>query len=56
MEYFTKRTWAEIDLDHLEHNLRIVQSHLGQSKVMATVKADAYGHCEAIKMCIRDRS
>ena len=38
-------TWAEIDLDALMHNFRIVQKQVGPSvKIMAVVKADAYGH------------
>ena len=38
-----KRTWAEINLDAAVHNLEAVRSHTG-AKVMAVVKADAYGH------------
>lgn len=40
-----KRTWAEVDLDAIAHNMkeirRITDPH---AKVMAVVKADAYGH------------
>ena len=38
--------WAEIDLDHLRHNLRQIRRALGVSGagVLAIVKADAYGH------------
>ena len=44
MEYF-KRTWAEIDLSALGENLNTVRRQVGeQTKVMAVVKADAYGH------------
>lgn len=40
-----KRTWAEIDLDNLEHNYRLIRSILSPGvKMMAIVKADAYGH------------
>jgi len=35
---------AEIDLTSLVHNLSIVRSLAGSSKVIAVVKADAYGH------------
>lgn len=28
----------------LQHNLSVVRSHVGQSRIMAVVKADAYGH------------
>ncbi|HTY46006.1 MAG TPA: alanine racemase [Patescibacteria group bacterium] len=38
-------TWAEVDLSHLAYNLNQVKSHLQPGvKVMACVKADAYGH------------
>src|SRR5712692_2331051 len=38
-------TWAEIDLDALASNLRVIRQHLGHDvKVMAAVKANAYGH------------
>lgn len=40
-----KRTWAEIRLNHLENNIRKIKA-LTQDKcrIMAVVKADAYGH------------
>ncbi len=37
-------TFAQIDLAALEHNLAAVQSHVGSARVLAVVKADAYGH------------
>ncbi|HEV7903379.1 MAG TPA: alanine racemase [Pyrinomonadaceae bacterium] len=38
-------TWAEIDLDALASNFRAVRRLVGEDvKVMAVVKADAYGH------------
>lgn len=38
-------TWAEIDLDALAANFRIVKNKVGPDvKVMAVVKANAYGH------------
>jgi len=38
-------TWAEINLNNLEHNFREVKSLLPcDVKVLVTVKADAYGH------------
>ncbi len=44
MEYF-KRTWAEIDLSAIEKNYNTVRRQVGeQVRVMAVVKADAYGH------------
>src|SRR4030042_4193924 len=38
--------WAEINLAHLSHNLKIIRSFTASkdTKVMAVVKADAYGH------------
>ncbi len=41
---FLHRTWAEIDLKALVHNFNILKSLSGDSKIMAVVKADAYGH------------
>ncbi|MFH1191130.1 MAG: alanine racemase [Candidatus Omnitrophota bacterium] len=38
-------TWAEINLDYLEYNFKAVKSLLApQTKILVTVKADAYGH------------
>jgi len=38
-------TWAEVDLNALSDNLRVIREHAGrEQKVMAAVKADAYGH------------
>lgn len=38
-------TWAEINLDHLAHNFRLIKQTVGADvAVMAAVKADAYGH------------
>lgn len=44
MKHWLKRTWAEIDLDRLQSNLRAIKSAANGSLVMAVVKADAYGH------------
>jgi len=39
------RVKAEIDLDALQHNLRVIRSRAGPGvRVMLVVKADAYGH------------
>ncbi len=41
----TQRAWVEIDLDAIKHNLKTIKEHLGgQTKMMAVVKADGYGH------------
>jgi alanine racemase len=38
-------TWAEIHLDHLTHNFHCVKVQVGpEVKMLAAVKADAYGH------------
>lgn len=38
------RTWAEIDLDNLCHNIQTLQKYAGNKAIMGVVKADAYGH------------
>lgn len=39
------RAWAEIHLDHIEHNVREIAKRIGKmTEIMAVVKADAYGH------------
>jgi alanine racemase len=41
----SRPTWAEIDLDALAHNYHVIQNHIGVDvKVLAAVKANAYGH------------
>ena len=45
MESTLKRAWAEIDLDALAHNYRVLRERMGPaSRFMGVVKADAYGH------------
>lgn len=42
---FLKRTWAQIDLDAVADNYRAIAASLSAGcRVMAIVKADAYGH------------
>ncbi|MCI2047996.1 MAG: alanine racemase [Faecalibacterium sp.] len=41
---FEHHTWAEIDLDALEANFRIIQKQAGEMPLCAVVKADSYGH------------
>ena len=44
MEYLP-RTWAEIDIDRLHHNYKVIRNAIGDKvKYYAIVKADAYGH------------
>ena len=40
----TVRTWAEIDLDALAHNYRLLRGLAPQAKFLGLVKANAYGH------------
>ena len=44
LEYNKHRTWAEIDLNTIEHNFRMIQKHVGDCPILAVIKADAYGH------------
>ena len=45
MESTLRRTWAEIDLDHLTHNFEVIRRHVGDKvKLLGVVKADGYGH------------
>jgi alanine racemase len=38
-------TWIEVDLNAIEHNLKAIKSMVGPgTKILAIVKADAYGH------------
>ena len=38
------RVWAEIDPSALAHNITLLTARFGPARVMAVVKADAYGH------------
>ena len=38
------RCWAEVDLDGLRCNVAAIRRRIGRAKLMAVVKADAYGH------------
>ncbi|HEX2700228.1 MAG TPA: alanine racemase [Acidimicrobiales bacterium] len=39
-----RASWAEIDLDAVRHNVRILVERCAPASVCAVVKADAYGH------------
>ena len=42
---YTDRTWAEIDLDCIEHNFRAMKEKLpAETRFLGVVKADSYGH------------
>jgi len=36
--------WVDVDLDALSHNLRVIRRRAPGTRVLAVVKADAYGH------------
>lgn len=38
------RTWIEVDLNKVIHNTKVVDNLIGKTKIMAVVKANAYGH------------
>ncbi len=42
--YSRHKTWAEIDLEALRHNYRLLKKHIGSSRMICVLKADAYGH------------
>ncbi|MBO5489654.1 MAG: alanine racemase, partial [Eubacterium sp.] len=45
MKSTLKRTWAEIDLDAIEHNYKMLKKRIGDDcRFLGVVKADAYGH------------
>jgi alanine racemase len=52
-ENIGRPTWAEIDLDALAENLRVIRAQVGRDvSVMAAVKANAYGH-GAVRCALR---
>lgn len=43
--HFLKRTWAQVDLNAIAHNFRVITNGLSDNcRPIAIVKADAYGH------------
>lgn len=45
MDDYLKRTWAEINLNKIEHNYNVIRGCLDDNvKLCCVVKADAYGH------------
>ena len=52
MEQNKRRAWREVDLNALSHNARMLQAALGPGcRLMAVVKADAYGHGAVSTAC-----
>ena len=40
-----KRTWADVSMDHLEHNYHAIMGHVPAGcRFLGVIKADAYGH------------
>lgn len=37
-------SWVDIDLDVLSNNIKIIKKYIGKTRMLAVVKADAYGH------------
>ena len=46
-----RSTWVEVDLPQLGRNLDLIKARVAPSKVMAVVKANAYGHGLAEAAC-----
>lgn len=45
METVTERSWIELNIENLKHNVRILREAIPPAcELMAVVKADAYGH------------
>lgn len=45
MESYFKRTWAEVNIDNLEHNYNVIKQQVSNnSKICCVIKADGYGH------------
>jgi len=44
-EYLPNRSWAEVDLDAIAHNVETIRRQVRRSaEICAVVKADSYGH------------
>jgi alanine racemase len=41
---FSRPNWAQIDLDALRHNARALGRHAAPARLIAVIKANAYGH------------
>lgn len=37
-------SWVEVDLSRLRHNVKAIESALGETGLIAVIKSDAYGH------------
>lgn len=44
-DYLPNRSWAEVDLDQIAANVKLIRRHVRRSaEIMGVVKADSYGH------------
>ena len=56
MNSFLHRSWVEIDLDNIEHNVKEIRTLIGNDvELMACVKADAYGHGSGVVSLLLER-
>lgn len=45
MGAYLRRTWAEVDVDAIKHNYKVIRNAVDeQAQIMCVIKADAYGH------------
>lgn len=48
---FTRRLWAEVNMDSIKHNFQVIRDEIGEGvKLCCVVKADGYGH-GAVEIC-----
>ena len=51
-----ERTYAEVDLDAISHNIEAVRRRAAGKKLLCVLKADAYGHgAAAVARRLRDQ-
>lgn len=45
MDLYLRRTWAEVNIDAIQHNFNEIKKNLNNdTEIMCVIKADAYGH------------
>ena len=45
MDNYFRRTWAQISLNRIEHNYKVIREQISdRTKLCCVIKADAYGH------------
>lgn len=52
----SRPTTAYVELDNISFNINSIKKHVGDTKIMCMVKADAYGHglIPVAKICVRE--